>query len=106
MHSMVNDHKARHTARMPFLSRLSFTSSSWFEQMASPEDTVRKKTLSWLVIFFAYFITAQIGVYLYRDIGTSPALIWPPVGIALAAVLLEGYWISTAIALAAFLNAL
>ncbi|PIR82660.1 hypothetical protein COU20_01295 [Candidatus Kaiserbacteria bacterium CG10_big_fil_rev_8_21_14_0_10_59_10] len=43
------------------------------------------------VTFAAYFFAAKLGLYLYYAFETSPALIWPPVGIALAAVLLGGH---------------
>ncbi len=102
---MANERGAGHTDVMPFISKWTLAAHSWLERVAHPSGTdVRKKTLSWVLVFTAYLLTAQIGVYLYRDIGTSPALIWPPVGIALAAVLLEGYWIGTAIAVGALMN--
>ena len=92
---------------MPFLSRFSLDAFSWPEKMMDPVQVdTRKRALAWISVFTAYLLTAQIGIYLYRDIGTSPALIWPPVGIALAAVLIEGYWIASAIAVGALVNAL
>ncbi len=55
----------------------------------------RRAFAAYVVVFAAYFIAAKFGLYLYYSFNTSPALIWPPVGIALAAVLLLGYrmWI-------------
>lgn len=91
---------------MSIFSASKFGATSWREILKGTTGTeLRKKTFSWVLIFASYLLTAQIGSFLYRDIGTSPALIWPPVGIALAAVLIEGYWIASAIALGAFLNA-
>src|SRR6185503_16281971 len=104
---MVDKTDSGHTGVMPFLSRYSVESSAWLERLINPLGAeTRKRALAWVLVFVAYLLTAQIGVFLYRDIGTSPTLIWPPVGIALAAVLIEGYWIATAIALAAFVNLL
>lgn len=55
-----------------------------------------KKELSTaFVVFVAYFIVAKISLYIYFVFQTSPALIWPPVGLALAVMLVGGYrmWI-------------
>lgn len=51
-------------------------------------------------VFFAYLSTAKLGQMLFIWGQTSPAVIWPPVGIALAAVLLGGYrmWVPVALA--------
>ena len=53
------------------------------------------------VLFSVLVATAGFGQYIFYSWETSPALIWPPAGIALAAVLLRGYkmWIPIAIAL-------
>lgn len=42
-------------------------------------------------VFLVYFITAHSGLYIFYTFETSPALIWPPVGIALVAVIYGGY---------------
>lgn len=60
----------------------------------------RRDLLAWTLIFSAYLITAKLGSYFYFA-GTSPALIWPPVGIALAGLYLKGYRMWSAVALAA-----
>jgi signal transduction histidine kinase len=60
----------------------------------------RRDLLPWALIFSAYLITAKLGSYFYFA-GTSPALIWPPVGIALAGLYLKGYRMWSAVALAA-----
>lgn len=52
------------------------------------------------LVFFSYVVFAQIGSYLYRDIGTAPVFIWPPAGISIAAMVLWGYTMWPAIALA------
>jgi signal transduction histidine kinase/CheY-like chemotaxis protein len=104
---MVDKTNPGHTGAMPFLSRSTLEPFPWLERMLSPVGVdTRKRALAWILVFSSYLLTAQIGVYLYRDIGTSPALIWPPVGIALAAVLIEGYWILSAVAVAALVNSL
>lgn len=55
------------------------------------------------LVFAAYFIAAKASLYFYYGFETSPALIWPPVGIALAAVILWGYRMWVPIFLAQFL---
>lgn len=47
------------------------------------------------LVFISCFLTAKFGQYVFFHLNTSPAVIWPPAGIALAAVLLYGYrmWI-------------
>ncbi len=55
------------------------------------------------LVFLVYFVTARISLYVYFHFHTSPALIWPPVGIALAAVLFGGYRMTVPIFLAQFL---
>lgn len=100
---MANLSNAEHTKSMPLMSRLTLQASSWLTRLTRPDDdTARKRALAWILVFASYLITAEVGLYLYRGLGTSPAFIWPPVGIALAAVLLEGYWVGSAIAAAAF----
>lgn len=62
----------------------------------------RRELLSWTLLFCAFLITAKVGQLLYRS-GSAPTLIWPPVGIALAAIYLRGYRMWTAIALASII---
>ena len=52
-------------------------------------------------VALAYYVGARLGMILTVP-GTNVGLIWPPVGIALAFILLFGYHIWPAIALAAF----
>ena len=79
----------------------------FIKKLMTPEEIrFRKNILAWVIVFTSFLVTSQIGVFLYRDIGTSPAIIWPPIGIALAAVVIEGSWIWSAIALAALGNGL
>ncbi len=54
-------------------------------------------------VFLAYFISALAFLYVYFTYETSPALIWPPVGIAMAAVLFGGYRMTIPIFLAQIL---
>src|SRR3989344_8890002 len=53
-----------------------------------------------LALFSVLLVTAGFGQYIFFAWNTSPAVIWPPTGIALAAVLLRGYrmWIPIACA--------
>jgi len=59
-----------------------------------------------LVLFLVLVATAGFGQYIFYAWDTSPAVIWPPAGIALAAVLLRGYKMWIPIACALFLAAL
>jgi signal transduction histidine kinase/CheY-like chemotaxis protein len=53
------------------------------------------------ILFGAYVITARIGLSLYA-VNTFATLIWAPTGIAIAAVILQGYRMWPAILLGAF----
>ncbi len=55
-----------------------------------------------VVVFLAYFITARVGLSIH-PVNTFVTLIWPPTGIALAALVLFGHRLSPSIALAAFI---
>lgn len=55
------------------------------------------------LVFIAYLTTAKLGQYIYFTFDTSPALIWPPVGISIAAVILGGYRMCVPIFLAQFI---
>lgn len=44
-----------------------------------------------LLIGIGYFLAAKLGYFIYFTFHTSPAVIWPPVGIALVVVMLYGY---------------
>jgi len=56
-----------------------------------------------LLLAAIYFFTAQIGLGFFEAVNGFASLVWPPSGIALAAVLLIGYRISPGIFLGAFL---
>ena len=91
---------------MPFLSTQTTANSSLWSRIVSEfnDEHGRQFILGWVLTLASYIVTAQLGVYLYRDIGTFPALIWPPVGIALAAMILGGYRMWSAVAIASFAN--
>lgn len=59
--------------------------------------------LASVVVFLVYFLTAKFAIFVYYNFNTSPALIWPPAGIALAAVMFGGYRMWVPIFLAQFL---
>ena len=44
-----------------------------------------------IIVFAAYLLSACACLYLYFSLHTSPALIWVPVGVAIAAVVYGGY---------------
>ncbi|MDR3571811.1 MAG: ATP-binding protein [Candidatus Pacebacteria bacterium] len=59
-----------------------------------------RSLLLYAITFLSYFGTATFGEYLFYYQHTSPALIWPPFGIAIAAILIGGYrmWLPIALA--------
>jgi diguanylate cyclase (GGDEF)-like protein/PAS domain S-box-containing protein len=68
-------------------------------------STVRFRVAAAALVVLAYFATARLGVslsYSHPNLTT----VWAPSGIALAAVLLSGYWMLPAVALGALLSAL
>ncbi len=80
---------------------------------ATPKDTspsalgvVKNEPISYFIFFAAYFLTAKLGQYLFFELHTSPAVIWPPTGIALAGVILYGWPMLIPIALAQLLAGL
>ncbi len=60
-----------------------------------------------ILVFVSYFATAKLAQFILFTLETSPALLWAPTGIALAAVILKGnkMWVPIALAyLAAILT--
>src|SRR6185503_18983901 len=43
------------------------------------------------IVFLVYFAVARFSLYVYYEYQTTPALIWPTVGLALFIVLVSGY---------------
>jgi signal transduction histidine kinase len=58
-----------------------------------------QELFSSLLVFVLIFLTARLGHYIFYTSATSPAVIWAPTGIALAAVILGGYrmWLPIAL---------
>ena len=56
--------------------------------------------LSYVMVFLIYLLATKIGLYLFYNLHTSPAIIWSPVGVGVAAMYLGGYrmWIPLALA--------
>ena len=52
-----------------------------------------------LIVYALHLSTSVLGYYIFTTFNTSPAVVWPPFGIALAAMLLFGYRMSIPIAL-------
>ena len=52
---------------------------------------VAKDTFLFTLTLLSFFLVAVAFLYLYFALETSPALIWPPVGLALAMMILGGY---------------
>jgi len=67
---------------------------------------IKEKWFSLLIIYVAYVASALVGIYLYAELDIAPAIIWIPVGIALAAIIIEGYEVWPAIFLASLTAAL
>jgi len=63
------------------------------------KDLTRRDVAWGILVFLGYFLTAKLGQFFFVQLHTSPAVIWPPVGIALAAMYLGGYrmWIPVAL---------
>src|SRR5207253_4346064 len=55
-----------------------------------------KDALGTVLLFAAYFATARLGLLLDAVAGFA-TLVWPPTGIALAALLLYGTWLWPAV---------
>lgn len=54
-------------------------------------DLVYRDTLVFLSAFLSFLLTALVFLHIYYTLDTSPALIWPPVGMALALMIFAGY---------------
>jgi len=52
---------------------------------------IAQDTFTFTLTTLLFFLIAVIFLYLYFALETSPALIWPPVGLALAMMILGGY---------------
>lgn len=72
--------------------------------MITIKDQPQHRLASNVIVFVAFLLTAQLGTYFYREVGTSPAMIWAPIGIAFAAVILGGVSLWPSIALATIVN--
>ena len=76
------------------------------------QDDTRPRSGSWsefsvsVILFLVLVATAGLGQFIFYGANTSPAVIWPPAGIALAAALLFGYRMWIPIACAAFFASL
>src|SRR4029453_3434181 len=77
----------------------SFVASS---QSASRAETLTRQALIWIGVAALYFAAAKLGLA-FAQIHSHVSPIWPPTGIAVAAVLLFGNRVAPAIFIAAFL---
>lgn len=64
--------------------------------------TTKRELLQSAAVAAVYFFTAKFGLYVFFSYDTSPALIWPPAGIGLIAIMFFGYRMWPAIFLAQF----
>jgi integral membrane sensor domain MASE1 len=69
---------------------------------ASAHVLERRRVLAMFVLFAVYFLTARIGLSV-SSVNTFAALIWPPTGVAIAALLVYGKELWPGVALGAFL---
>jgi signal transduction histidine kinase/ActR/RegA family two-component response regulator len=68
-------------------------------------EWVIKDGFAYLVTFLLYLITAKFALDFYFRFDTSPALIWPPVGIAVAAaIIMKRYTVWIPVFLAQFIT--
>lgn len=65
--------------------------TSALERLAVVLPSSRKEIIIGTLTFVAYLTSAVLFLQLYRVFETSPAIVWPPVGIALVAFLFGGY---------------
>ena len=65
-----------------------------------------RQILMMCVLFLAYLLTARMGNLLFTMVPTAPALIWPPAGISIAFLFLEGLVLWPAVALASITNSI
>jgi PAS domain S-box-containing protein len=65
-------------------------------------DVLSRRIVEWLATAILYFLVAKGGLA-FASINASTSPIWPPTGLAVALVLIRGYHILPAIAVAAFL---
>ena len=86
------------------MSRMVFP-LQWQDRSRPQEGSLSDRSVS-LILFFILVATAGVGQFIFYGFDTSPAVIWPPAGIALAAVLLRGYGMWIPIACAAFVASL
>jgi len=64
----------------------------------------KRQLFALLILFLVYFLTAYFSSVIFRSLNTRPFLLWPPAGIAMAGLFLEGYVLWPAVALGAFVN--
>jgi len=64
----------------------------------------KREFLNMLVLFTAYIVASEAGVLLYTAGDPLPAIIWAPVGIAIAGIFMGGTQLWPAIVLASFLS--
>jgi signal transduction histidine kinase len=90
-------------ARIKALTRLSLSTKVTHTKAVG---TMQSRRLSWLplvgIVTVSYFIAGKLGLTL-ASLNASASPVWPPAGIALAALLLLGYRVWPAILVGAFL---
>jgi signal transduction histidine kinase/CheY-like chemotaxis protein len=78
--------------------------ASLFQKPLAPALVSKERIWTSVLVFGAFLLTSQLGTFIYRDLGTAPAIVWAAQGVAFAAVILAGYEILPAIFLASLVS--
>lgn len=54
-------------------------------------STILRKSFEFVAVFVIIYFAAKLGQYFFFELKTSPAILWPPTGIAVAIIWLRGY---------------
>ena len=75
------------------------------DTLKNPQNQARRYILQFVLVLSVYFLAGKLGQATSNIRSNNLGPVWPAYGVALAAVLLYGYWIWIAILAAAFLVA-
>ncbi len=74
--------------------------TAWFSAIS------RREAIEYAIVAVIIFAAAKFGQYLFFDWNTSPAIIWPPTGIAVAIIWIRGYRYALPVFLGLFIASL
>lgn len=72
-------------------------------QEATRQPDILRDLVVFLVVVASYVVTGTLSLHLFSFLDASSSPVWPPTGIALAALLLGGYRLAPAVYLGAFI---